>query len=212
MSAAAARRSRGFTLLEVLVTVVIFALLFTVLTAGWFQAMKAQASLAETAQQLQRQQLLAIALRQAMSELVPPRADRGVVFTGTRQGFVGESSASLAPGLGAAPVPVSLQIDGSAPELALRVEHPGQPGVRLPYRLSAAEFKYLDASGQAHDNWPPQSTMAGAATAAAPGLPALLQLTLQLEGQARPMTILVAPRQSTWQLPQPTSPFTVKTD
>lgn len=212
MSVFARTRSRGFTLLEVLVTVVIFALLFTVLMAGWFQAMKAQTSLGDAARQVQQQQQLALAVRQMMSELMPPRTDRDVRFAGTRQGFAGESSASMAPGLGAAPVSVSLQVDGIAPEVSLRIEHPGQPAVKLPYRLIAADFRYLDASGQAHDDWPPRSTMTDGTSAAVPGLPALLQLTLQFEGQARPMTILVAPRQSTWALPVPTPPFGAKTD
>lgn len=202
--------TRGFSLLEVLVTITIFALLFSVLMAGWFQALQAQTRLAGAAQQMQQQQQLGLALRQMFAELMNPRVNRGVQFSGTRRGFLAETSASLAPGLGAAPLPTSLQIEGSAPALYLRIEHPGQPGVRYPWRLVVAEFRYLDAQGRAHDSWPPEFSMMDPAAVEAPALPTLLQFTLQFEGQAKPMTLLVAPRATAWQLTEPTSPFDIK--
>lgn len=203
---------RGFSLLEVLVTVTIFALLFAVLMAGWFQALQAQSRLTDAAQQMQQQQQLAFALRQMFAEVMSPRADRGVQFAGTRRGFVAETSSSLAPGLGAAPLPTSLQIEGSAPAMSLHIEHPGQPGATYPWRLIVAELHYLDASGVTHDSWPPVFSLIGTPSAVAPALPALLQFTLQFEGQARPMTLLVAPRASAWPLLEPTSPFDAKID
>ena len=205
-------RGRGFSLLEVLVTVTIFALLFAVLMAGWFQALQAQSRLADAAQQMQQQQQLAFALRQLIAEAMSPLSNRGVPFNGDRRGFVAETSASLAPGLGAAPLPTSLRIEGDSPALLLRIEHQSQPAVTYPWRLVVAEFRYLDASGRAHDNWPPVFSMMDRATAEPPALPTLLQFTLQFEGQARPMTLLVAPRASAWPLAEPTSPFGNLTD
>ncbi len=210
MSVARPICARGFSLLEVLVTITIFALLFSVLMAGWFQALQAQTRLADEAQQMQQQQQLGFALRQMFAELVSPRVNRGVQFSGTRRGFVAETSASLAPGLGAAPLPTSLQIGGSAPNQYLRIEHPGQPSVRFPWHLVVAEFRYLDVQGRAHDSWPPEWSVVDASSSEAPSLPTLLQFTLQFEGQAQPMTMLVAPRASAWQLTEPTSPFAVK--
>ena len=203
-------RTRGFSLLEVLVTITIFALLFAVLMAGWFQALQAQTRLADAAQQMQQQQQLGLALRQMFAELINPRANRGVQFSGTRRGFVAETSASLAPGLGAAPVSTSLQLEGNAPALYLRVEHPGQPGVRYPWRLTVAELRYLDVQGGTHDSWPPEFSVMDPSTAEAHALPALLQFTLQFEGQAKPMTLLVAPRATAWHLIEPSSPFDIK--
>lgn len=200
-------QQRGFSLLEVLVTVTIFSLLFTVLMAGWFQALQAQSRLAAAAQQMQQQQQLAFALRQLLAEVVSPRAERGVRFNGTRRGFVAESSASLAPGLGAAALPMALSIDGSAPALALHIEHPGQPGTRYPWRLVLADLRYIDAAGRVHDNWPPLDAPTDNPQAQASALPTLVQFVLQFEGQARPMTLLVAPRASAWSLVEPTSPF-----
>ena len=203
-------RQRGFSLLEVLVTVTIFALLFAVLMAGWFQAVQAQSRLDNAARQMQQQQQLAFALRQLLAEIVSPRAERGVRFNGTRRGFVAESSASLAPGLGAAVLPVALSIEGNAPALALRIEHPGLTGARYPWQFVVADLRYIDAAGRAHDNWPPLDMPTGNPQAQPPALPALLRFVLQFEGQARPMTLLVAPRASAWPLVEPTSPFDVK--
>jgi prepilin-type N-terminal cleavage/methylation domain-containing protein len=199
--------ARGFSLLEVLVTVAIFALLFAVLMAGWFQALQAQSRLSAAAQQMQQQQQLAFALRQSIAEAVSPRSGRGLPFSGDRRGFVAETSASLAPGLGAAPLPTSLRIEGESPTLSLRIEHQGQPAATYPWRLVVAELRYLDDSGRAHDSWPPVYSLMDRTTAEPPSLPTLLQFTLQFEGQARPMALLVAPRASAWQLSEPSSPF-----
>jgi len=205
-------RTRGFSLLEVLVTVAIFALLFAVLMAGWFQALQAQSRLGDVAQRIQQQQQLALSLRQMLAELMSPRSGRGAQFAGTRRGFLAETSASLAPGLATAPLPVSLQIEGSGELMSLRIEHPGQQSARFPWLLVVAEFRYLDATGRAHDSWPPANTMVEASAAELSGLPALVQFTLQFDGQARPMTLLVAPRTSAWHLAEPTSPFGEKVD
>jgi prepilin-type N-terminal cleavage/methylation domain-containing protein len=203
--------SGGFTLLETLVTVSIFALLFAVLMGGWYQALKSQSRLADAAQQVQQQQQMSTVLRQLLSELASPRKkELGVVFQGTRRGFVGESTASQAPGLGAAPVPVSLQVEGSSPALRVRVEHPGMGGALYPWKLAVAEFRYVDVSGRAHDTWPPSYSMAEQPAGETPALPALIQLTLQIEGQPLATTILAAPRTTSWPLAEPVSPFQVK--
>ena len=202
--------TRGFTLLEVLVTVTIFALLFTVLMAGWFQALQAQSRLAAAAQQLQQQQQLAFSLRQLIAEVMSPRSGRGTAFTGTQRGFTAETSASLAPGMGAAPLATTLQIEGTAPALAIHIAHPGQPNAIYPWRLVMAELRYVDASGQAHERWPPDSVLVDAKGQVT--TPPLLQLMLQFEGQARPMTLLVAPRSSAWQLDEASSPFDTKVE
>ncbi|MDE2157420.1 MAG: prepilin-type N-terminal cleavage/methylation domain-containing protein, partial [Burkholderiales bacterium] len=199
--------ARGFSLLEVLITVTIFALLFAVLMAGWFQALQAQERLAAASRQMQQQQQLTFALRQLIAGLVSPRVGAGVTFQGDRQGFTGESAASLAPSMGAAPLPLTLQIQGSSPALALHIDYPGLQGVTYPWKLETAELKYLDATGASHDQWPPEDSVSGTGATSPPALPALIQFTIEFAGQARPMTLLVAPRASPWQLPQPRSPM-----
>ena len=199
--------SRGFTLLEVLVTVAIFALLFAVLMGGWFQAQIAQSRLGEAAQQVQQQQQLSLVLRQMLAEVQSPKPGRGTSFAGTRRGFIAETSASGAPGLGSALLSTSLQIEGQAPALRLRLQHPGLEGAGFPWRLLQAELRYFDANGRANESWPPVASLVDGATGPASALPALLQFTWQFEGQLRPTSILVAPRATPWALSEPVSPF-----
>lgn len=201
------RRPGGFTLLEVLVTVTIFALLFAVLMGGWFQAMNAQSRMGDAARQIREQQQLSLSLRQLVADVLSPAADRGTVFTGSRRGFVAETSSSLAPGMGAAPLATSVQIEAKGEHLQLRIESPGKAGAVYPWVLDVAELRYYDRNGQAHDNWPEASYGPDGMAGKAANLPSLVQLTVQFEGQAQPMSMLIAPRASAWQLPEPRSPF-----
>jgi prepilin-type N-terminal cleavage/methylation domain-containing protein len=201
-----ARIARGFSLLEVLVTVTLFALLFAVLMGGWYQALQAQARLDVAAQRLQQQQQLQFALRQLLAGILSPRADQGTLFSGDRRGLVAESTAALMPAMERTPLRVSLRIKGGGQELKIELEHPGQPAVTYPWSLQAAEFRYLDAAGRAHDQWPPQYSFADR-PGAVPPLPALIQLTLQFDGQPQPATLFVAPRASPWPPVERTTPF-----
>lgn len=200
-------RRRGFTLLEVLVAVTIFALLFAVLMGGWYQAMQAQARLAEAARGVRLQQQLVLALRGLVAEALAPRAGAGVAFTGTRRGFTLESTTSLAPGFGAAPLATTVRFEGAAPDLRLTIAHAGGAATAYPQRLLAAGLRYVDDEGRAHDEWPDAPGALLGAPAPAPKLPTLVELTLQFEDQARPTVVLAAPRASSWQLAEPAAPF-----
>ncbi len=203
----------GFSLLEVLVTVVIFALLFSVLMAGWYQSLQAQQRLTAAADQIREQQQFSMALRQLVTELQTAPDRDGLVFTGDRRGFIGETASSLTPGLGSAPVATSLQFKNADAGLRLRIEHPGEPPTDYPWRLQLAEFRYADAGGTLHDSWPAPSTTASLSGAPTGNggppktIPSLIQLTVQFQDQARPMTLLMAPRASAWVLPEPSSLF-----
>jgi prepilin-type N-terminal cleavage/methylation domain-containing protein len=204
------RRPAGFSLLEVLVTIAVFALLFAVLMGGWFQALNAQSRLADTARQVQQQQHFTASMRQLMAEALSPLPSRGVVFDGTAEGFTLESTASLAPGLGSAPVPVTLRFEKTVDILRVRVGHAGRTAVALPWRFRTASLRYLDGELQSHDRWPPPSTTSTAGPAAI-SLPTLVQLDVQFEGAAQAVTLLLAPRSSATPLPEPSSPISLPT-
>lgn len=205
------KRSGGFSLLEVIVTVAIFALLFAVLTAGWFQALGAQARLSEFALRIQQQQQFASSFRQLIGEALCSPGQGGVTFSGDAQGFALESTASLAPGLGAAAAAVTVRFERRADHWIMRVEHPGRDSVSFPWRFNTVRLLYFDAKKEGHDTWPAASTLTLDGKAASrPGsaeLPGLVQLTLKLEGQAQTTTLMMAPRASGWVLPDPTPPF-----
>ncbi|MCC7461847.1 MAG: prepilin-type N-terminal cleavage/methylation domain-containing protein [Gammaproteobacteria bacterium] len=205
-------RRRGFTLLEVLVAVAIFALLFAVLMGGWYQAMQAQARLADAAQQIRLQQQVVLALRRLLAEALNPPPGAGTAFTGTRSGFTAETTSSLAPELGAAPLATTVRFDGAAPELRLAVAHPGRSALAYPARLLAAQLRYVDDEGRAHDQWPDAPGTLQGTPGRDPALPALVELTLQFEGQARASTLLVAPRATSWHIVEPSQPFGLPTN
>jgi prepilin-type N-terminal cleavage/methylation domain-containing protein len=207
-------RARGFSLLEVIVTIAIFAMLFAVLMGGWFQALNAQSRLAETARQVQQQQHFTTSVRQLLAEALSPLPGRGVVFAGSSDGFTLETTASMAPGLGAAALPVTLRFEKKNDSSLLRITHPGQTAVAFPWRFSLASVRYLDTELQSHDSWPPVSLAIGGVGGgrAAPPLPALVQLNVQFEGQASAMTLLLAPRSSATPLPEPESPIPFSTN
>jgi prepilin-type N-terminal cleavage/methylation domain-containing protein len=207
-----ATRQRGFSLLEVIVTIAIFALLFAVLMGGWFQALNAQSRLADTASQVQQQQHFSASIRQLLAEALSPMPDRGVVFAGSADGFTLETTSSLAPGLGAAAMPVTLRIEKKNQVAQLRISHPGQAAVALPWRFSVASVRYVDTQLQSHDSWPPLSASIGTGARAPLPLPTLVQLNVQLEGQARPMTLLLAPRSGATPLDEPASPIPFSTN
>ncbi len=198
---------RGFTLLEVLVSVAIFALLFAVLMGGWYQAMQAQARLSEATQQIRLQQQIVHALRQLLAEALNPPIGAGASFSGTPDAFTVETTSSLAPELGAAPVATTVRFEGTGPERRLTITHPGRPAAAYPARLLVASVRYVDDEGGVHDEWPDAPGARPVTPPGDPALPALVELTLQFEGQSRPSTLLVAPRATSWQMREPKPPF-----
>lgn len=201
-------RQRGLSLLEVLVTVTIFALLFAVLTLGWHQSMNAQAKLGEAARQAGTHQQIALVLRQVISETLVPDYQAGTEFNADGKGFIAETSTSLLATVGAAPLAVSVKLEATADGQRLQVTHGDADSHPLPWRFSQARWRYLDNGGEWHDTWPPP----------APGgmplpvdrdtyLPALVAFSYVMAGDSRAHELLAAPRASGWRLSEPTSPI-----
>lgn len=199
--------SRGFTLLEVLITMVIFAMLFAVLMTGWYQAMRAQAALAENSARLVQQQQLSTLLRRTVEEALAPPPNRGQPFQGDAQGFKLESTTSLDPSLRAAPATLALRFESSSGTRRLRLEDALGHASDYPWRFTRAELAYVGADGRSHERWPPDSTMLNPVSDESTRLPSLVQVTLRLEGDDRDTVVLAAPRASRWDLPEPTPPL-----
>lgn len=202
------RRNRGFSLLEVLVTVTIFALLFSVLMSGWYQAMRAQSQLDVAAKRLQRQQQLSQVFRRMVAEGLNPPFNGGLKFRGDASGFDTESSASLTPRVGAAPTPTELRILAKGALKQLSIRPAAEAATVYPWLFLRASLAYYDHAGNRYETWPPplrQDPMANITGALQ--LPALVQLSIQFEGDERQQTLLAAPRPSTWNMPEPTPPI-----
>ncbi|MGM9484154.1 prepilin-type N-terminal cleavage/methylation domain-containing protein [Roseateles sp. NT4] len=202
-------RQLGLSLLEVLVTVTIFAMLFAVLTLGWHQSMNAQAKLGEAAEHARTHQQLALLLRQLISETLVPEYQAGTEFSADDKGFVAETSTSLLATVGAAPLAVSVKLETTSEGKRLQITHGEADSRPLPWRFSEARWRYLDNAGQWHDDWPPPSPIAGMPLPRERDsyLPALVAFSYTIVGESRSHELLAAPRASGWRLGEPSSPI-----
>lgn len=202
-------RQLGLSLLEVLVTVTIFAMLFAVLTLGWHQSMNAQAKLGAAAEHARTHQQLALLLRQMISETLVPDYQAGVEFNADDKGFVAETSTSLLASIGAAPLPTSVKLETTPDGRRLQVTHGDADSQPLPWRFSQARWRYLDSAGQWHDAWPPPPPSLGMPLPMERDsyLPALVAFSYTFVGESRAHELLAAPRASGWRLREPTSPI-----
>lgn len=206
-----ARRPRisGLSLLEVMVTVAIFAMLFGVLMAGWHQSMKAQTQLSSAADAIQRRQHLSVLLRQMVAETLNPQAKSGLRFMGNSQGFAAETTSSMLTSVGHAPVDMELKWVPEADGGRLSVSHQGQNSGSFAWQFDRFTVRYVDHTGEAHDTWPParrqgQTVSPGMDTEQ---LPALVAFSFRFRGDAQVQQLLAAPRNTAWELAEPSSPI-----
>lgn len=202
-------RSQGLSLLEVLVTIAIFAMLFAVLTLGWHQSMNAQAKLGAAAEHARTHQQLALMLRQLINETLVPAYQAGTEFSADDKGFVAESTTSLLSGIGAAPLPVSVKLESAVDGKHLQISHEGAISRPLPWRFKQARWRYLDSGGEWHDTWPPPPPSLGMPLPLDRDsyLPALVAFSYVIAGESRAHELLAAPRASTWRIAEPTPPI-----
>lgn len=202
-------RQLGLSLLEVLVTVTIFAMLFAVLTLGWHQSMNAQAKLGSAAEHARSHQQLALVLRQLISEALVPDYQAGTEFSADDKGFITETTTSLLATIGAAPLPVSVKLETTADGQRLQISHGDAASLPLPWRFSQARWRYLDTAGEWHDAWPPPPAQVGMPLPLERDsyLPRLVAFSYTVAGESRAHELLAAPRASGWRLAEPRSPL-----
>jgi prepilin-type N-terminal cleavage/methylation domain-containing protein len=202
-------RQFGLSLLEVLVTVTIFAMLFAVLTLGWHQSMSAQDKLSAATEHARTHQQLALLLRQVITETLVPDYEAGTEFTADDKGFIAETTTSLSGAVGAAPLPVSVKLENTGDGRRLQVSHGEESSRPLPWRFREARWRYLDNTGTWHDAWPPPPPQTGMPLPLNRDtyLPVLVAFSYTFAGESRPHELLAAPRASGWRLGVPSSPF-----
>ncbi len=197
---------RGFTLVEMLVTLVLAAMVSTLLWQALALAGRLEQSLARAQQDGQEVQLRGAWLRLALEGLtVPPGAPQAL--RGTERRLESLTTAPPWPG-SQGPEPFALEL---RPDTADGTLGPGDSADRTPLRLWAlrpatgenidlgpraagTRFEYLDASGRWQTNWPPADLSLQPAGVQRP-LPRAVRITAASPEQATTGdTVIVAPQ------------------
>lgn len=183
----------GFTLLEAIVTLVIFALIITVLMQSLQQALKVRERVYQHQQATRTDQLQSDWFRETLAGAIAPAAGEGPTLEGTR------SSLS---------VTTQSPIEGRYMQRITWLLKPVQGGDDLRYSspdwketiimqgpLADAGFAYLDARGEWHDRWQPAANDPVRLPAAikfqgrAPGGPVLW--IVAVDGEKKPKSLLL---------------------
>lgn len=204
-------REHGLSLLEVLVTVTIFSMLFAVLGFGWHQSMNAQLRLTEVAERAQVHQQLAMLIRGTITEVLVPPYRAGAEFSADKRGFIAESTSSLDARVGPAPRELELRLVTKPEGMHLQVRHGDSSPRQFPWLLAQASLQYVDSKGRWHESWPPAPERAGEPLALDRDsyLPSLVVFSYRIAKEERNHTLLAAPRSSTWRQTEPTPPMAV---
>lgn len=187
------QRSRGLTLLEMLVTLVIAAMVATLMSEGLFQLGQVERRLGSGQLQARLERLHALWLQQCLEGLRAGEPGTPEALVGGARSLKGISSMLPLPEP-AGPMPVSLAFTygQSTDETELRMvvgppDSPVQSAVLARWRGDAGYFRYLDQRGEWLRDWP----------VVAPNAP-LLPRAVAVHG-ARDELVLVAAMQASAQ-------------
>jgi prepilin-type N-terminal cleavage/methylation domain-containing protein len=192
------RPARGFTLLEMLVTLVLVSLVGLIISQALLQVARIERLLAGGSLRAMVVALHGEWVRDALAGLLPGEKGSAERFAGDARALQGLSTAVPqwpAPGL--APMRLSLEFNERAGRTELLLHSDGlrrdvlsaaqpAPQLLLSWPGNSGRWRYLDAVGAWHERWPPQ--LSGAVAPAA--LPAGVALE---SGDPALGTLLAAP-------------------
>ena len=174
------RWQRGFTLLEMLVTLVIVSLLMALLMQTLLYALQLRTRILEQQWRQQAVVLQEYWFRSSSAALAPGKKDQPErVFAGDRSGFRG---LSLAPLLGDLGIPIRiewrLETDAAGVTLRYRQGEDEQGWVIAQWEGTEAGFRYRDDTGQWSERWPPAGLAVSTTEPTVPQLPTAIRLDL----------------------------------
>lgn len=200
------RPERGFTLLEMLVTLVLVSLVGLITSQALLQVARIERMLAGGSLRDMVVALHAEWLRDALAGLLPGESGSAERFAGDARALQGMSTAVPqwpAPGL--APMRLSLEFNDRAGRTELHLHSdslrrdvlsaaPAASQLLLSWPGNSGRWRYLDGAGAWHERWPP--VYSGAVAPAA--LPAVVALE---SGDPTLGTLLAAPVAGDVQMP-----------
>jgi prepilin-type N-terminal cleavage/methylation domain-containing protein len=221
---------QGFSLVEVLVTLAITAMLVAVLMNALYGLFRVQTALTQTVAQQELEKQALAWWRNAVEQTITyetrsaPKgfsgssnslsSDRsseyGVKGSGSEVKL--ETSASLLPIYGSAPMRVHFSLkpqrSDSGDSVALQYADGNTPEQQITlhkFSVRSAEFRYFDAAGEEFAVWPPPKDLKALT-------PSLVMLKLSDSSTAAGMRVfLAAPRAAIWPVPAARSPFDTTT-
>lgn len=185
----ARRRSRGFTILEMLVVLMIVGFISSILFQALSQTYKLQSRFGLQLAQSQQGAMYTDWFRQVVQGLQTDFVNGKEQFKGTETEFTGTTTSPLSAEYGMPKtVTLSLQFDRQEEmtELLYAVD---QQKMKLSSWSGnkATRFIYVDAGGEQHDAWPPHFGIW-------PQLPSMIMLQYQRDSE--PQFIAAVPRGS----------------
>jgi prepilin-type N-terminal cleavage/methylation domain-containing protein len=149
-------KSRGFTLIEVLVVLILIALMTYLLMQSMSQVMFLRFRFVQFLETLQVGKVQEQWFRQTASSIItdqPPATD---IFKGTEKGFNGRILNPLKGHIGV-PTPVSMKLVHAGGRVHLMYSEPGAELELGSWAADKARFSYLDKGGELNNEWPPMS-------------------------------------------------------
>ena len=204
--------SRGFTLIEVQIALVITSLLVAVLVSSLYYVFRVQDLLGNEVVDREAALRVKAWFSEALEACLPAPKDSASAFVGNSREIRCETLAPLEPRR----IPVPLRI-----MFALRPEEGGNTGLAYSeqvreqvkthtlstWRGADIHFVFIDSKGKQLDQWPPSQVDIKEDRSA---LPALIRLVFKSAGGIVSDEWLVAPRADGWLPPPPQNPFGIK--
>jgi prepilin-type N-terminal cleavage/methylation domain-containing protein len=198
--------SRGFTLVEVLVALVVTSLLISILVGMLYYMFRVQDSL-QGEVVIREAQLRAKAwFSDTLANCLSVEKGAGVQFEGTKLQIVCETTAALSPRSGNAPTVVYLRLDRNPlGSLALSYSESKQEEPHAVSHVLAewsggeGGFVYVDAKDQESDRWPTDKSDSET-------LPKLVRMSVKRSDDP-PVEWVVAMRNTPWLEELPKNPF-----
>lgn len=182
-------RSRGFTLLEMLVVLVLVSLITTVLIQGLAYLLDMRERMGRYLQQSWSAQLQHAWFQQSVRGLVAAHPASGVAFQGAPTAFSGLSLGALTAGAGV-PTAIEWRLEHAEGETRLLYRDDNSSDwiiTAYPGRLQG--FEYWDGKGGRHPAWPPRQWQEALPP---PQLPKAIMLRIDETGDELPL--LAIPR------------------
>lgn len=182
-------RSRGFSILEMLVVLMIVGMISSILFQALDQIYKLQGRFGLQLAQSQQGAMYTDWFRQVVQGMQPDFPDGAEKFQGRETEFTGVTTSALSARYGA-PVAVNLSLQYDRSEnVTMLLYSTGENKMKLFSWTGkkVGHFSYVDSKGEAHDTWPPPFGIW-------PQLPNTILLQLQKDGE--PQLIAAVPRGS----------------